>query len=1237
MIQLNLPDLKVLSNSLQKYDFKNTVSQFAGLLTVPSLQANTVRIDLLVHLATIHCKGKRRARLEQINMWLNQSFAKSYIPFLEDPVENVFISNIATPEGNFRIFEGIWESNDYFLQAVIDTLIGNKSFHDLNELIEPIFALMRLSDCIAERLKLKRWCSDESAPQGTVNIVPDLGISGRARAITFTREDLKSIGVNRKSLKPFILTPKDRDCLREEIIGNSSLERYPLIEFDEELVFALPHAASPAVRRFVLTFLRQLDHLNEFATAIADYQMGQIKKEVLPRIQLKVGKNNFQNQLVPPKPDSQIPSIHSCVGTYDIDKFIHIVLLHDRLDHAEYQGLDSMMQYSDELNENLTDYLQKISNYGRSLPEFRSGTTLIVMGGIGRGFMLGFRNFSDNWNVSIIGISDSLMLAREPGESVTKFLKCMEQRKWTEKQGIEFFNVNGDYNFYCYWRRNNYQLIPRDMRVEDGVKIALENDFVQPVRRDIRERVDFHSIPTTSGLHLPVNRFNTDSFFKSIENRPIYGSLEHFRAGKIAGVVETSRGYHWLVLKPRQADERIRGLLYNTWSGFLELFEKLVNEIETHFPKSLKHVTEICLNFDNVEFPEFFEDLCPMDSIAEPIVTVNNSRQIAEVEFASKFLFHFTQPENKGELLFISAVAKGLMCLHQGIQKLENESGLHDITERVIGNPDSRVLHAFPSYDPVEHFFETVPSDLSFNLPLEDFVFSKLKLANDCAPDCNSHFIQTKCECVKFLNNVVDEVWKRLQILLKKLDRKSVIVEALKVHESKLYERDQWNRTSKALLALHGSEENVVAIAESQESERVKISLSLRTIIEIAICECPKTGGRYLSQWDLDALVANTMLLLEVATDSDAVYKDLIDPPQIEIHENGEYTIDRDYKESIIKPFFADHYEKIFEKNVAEYSSIYQINNSTQNTQVEEFYDEHFLDAFHAEFGFTLQNAIDGFATLFKLAIDSESNVIVTSIGELIAEMSEFKHLPIDVCYKFIRAFGIVHRPKWDQPPYGFKVRDIYPWRYQRRLSTTVRPVLVFGECENDEVIYGVGSMKRGLLHMFHEMERGGFPNEFFESEEMKKYVGRKNDKRGHEFANRVAQHLNLQGWKTCTEVQMKQLGAHAKLGDVDVLAWNSSKQVQVIECKNLRFARTVSEIAEICDRFRGGVEDELGKHVNRIDWIKSNPVGLQKIVGFIPDKKIIEGKLVTSTRVPIMYLESLPIPTDQITTLVDL
>ena len=148
----------------------------------------------------------------------------------------------------------------------------------------------------------------------------------------------------------------------------------------------------------------------------------------------------------------------------------------------------------------------------------------------------------------------------------------------------------------------------------------------------------------------------------------------------------------------------------------------------------------------------------------------------------------------------------------------------------------------------------------------------------------------------------------------------------------------------------------------------------------------------------------------------------------------------------------------------------------------------------------------------------------------------------------------------------------------------------------------------------------------------MKRYIGTINNEEGHAFARETANQLRKEGWQTRSEVQMTELGASADLGDVDVLAWNPHGEIQIIECKRLRLARTVAEIAEIPAAVLAvRRRDELDKHVQRIKWIKANPAGLQRIVGFTPNPALIDDRLVTNTRVPMTYLTSLPIEAGKI------
>ena len=209
MVPLNASELKPTARFLRKYDLKSTVTQLSGLLATPALQANTIRIETLVHLAMAYCRGRLKPGLSEIHYWLNRQLGNTEIASLEDPAEDVFVTNVETPEDNRRVFEGIWESSDYSVQVVLETLNNRRVPPECRELLVPAFALLRLSDCVAERVGLQRWHLEESSPQGVVTLPPATQVANRARAITFTAGELEVLGVSRDVLAPFILRDAD--------------------------------------------------------------------------------------------------------------------------------------------------------------------------------------------------------------------------------------------------------------------------------------------------------------------------------------------------------------------------------------------------------------------------------------------------------------------------------------------------------------------------------------------------------------------------------------------------------------------------------------------------------------------------------------------------------------------------------------------------------------------------------------------------------------------------------------------------------------------------------------------------------------------------------------------------------------------------------------------------------------------------------------------------------------------
>jgi len=1223
MIPVCSSETSDLAQILKSYDLKDTLARVAGLLTAPYLQANALRLEILVHLVVAHASGEKKVDYVDLEKWLNKYLGQTVSAMLEDPVEDVFISNIETPEGNRRIFEGTWESNDYFLQVVLDILLSDHNQEKWQSLIYPTLALLRLSDFVAERLNLFRWHIEPSTDKGFISIGPSTRVKTRAQAISFTDKDLDGLEITRDILSPFIFSLKDRNNLLNESIGNTSLERHPLIDFGEILILCLPHAISPAIRYFILKKLSELGSLKTFEKFLYAYQAKQVEEEGLRELK------DQTESLHPPPPDEGLtPSLHSWLLKYDINKYLHVILLHDRIDKVEEKGLSNLLNYPEPVRGGLDKYLNKVAKYCQTLPDYVEGMTLIVIGGIGRGFSLGFNELPENWLLSSIRIPDLLMLAGEIEDPVKRYLKCFKQKSYAEREGVEFININGDFNFYCYWRRLKYQLVPRELRVCTGSNIVVSNDFVLSLREELRNLNDRHVTKTAEGFYTRVMRFGRDHYFKSMQVRPIYASLDLLQVGILAGSVETMRGSTWLTIKPREGDEKVRHLLYEIWSGFIGLFDRLVNEIEFLIPHLSKEPIEIRLNFDEVLIYDEYKKAGTSAPNSEPTIDLWKNRNIAEIKFPPDFLVCFQNPENAGERFLLKIIARCLLGIQLGEMKEIESSSIENVLKKII-NENTRILHLFPTYIPIEYLLAQKKQRF-INFPQEDFVFAKLKLSDGCTVLKQDAFFRTKSECNKFLHMTVKKIWKELRTLLRQFDRTSVIRQTLAVNEAILQDRDQWRRTAQAVISLYNPVENVFMIAQSREHDRSQVALPARTILEMAICECPDSGGRILSQWDLDEILAKAALLLEVATDSDAINADLINP-KIELHANGEYGINRDFHDTVIRPFLENYFKEEFEDAASNYYKLYQRERPNKQKKADKFYSNKFISAFTAEFGLSPDESIDGIAELLDLAVELDNVVIEITLGLLHKRLIERRGLSLSAYNCFLKTFGLFHRPAWDKPPSGFKNKDLNPWRFSRRLSSVVRPLLIFGEKENDKVLFGAGALRQSFGYIFDRIEQGQFPQTFFTSQEMKSYCGTVNHQRGHLFTKSVAETFHNKGWEVRIEVQMTELGAQSELGDIDVLAWKSHKEILIIECKRLQFARTVAEVAEICRRFRGEVNDDLDKHLRRFAWVKEHPLNLERIMGFSAVSSQIDIRLITNTHVPIKYLTSLPISVDKI------
>jgi len=122
--------LSDLVQELGAFDPVSCVTAIAALSSIADNRTCMVRLDALLHLVAIHCRGVQQANVKSLDRWLNQSLADSLLSRREDPAEDVAIGNVMTSAGNCRVFTGDSSNPDYYAQDVLNALDGGPAAVD---------------------------------------------------------------------------------------------------------------------------------------------------------------------------------------------------------------------------------------------------------------------------------------------------------------------------------------------------------------------------------------------------------------------------------------------------------------------------------------------------------------------------------------------------------------------------------------------------------------------------------------------------------------------------------------------------------------------------------------------------------------------------------------------------------------------------------------------------------------------------------------------------------------------------------------------------------------------------------------------------------------------------------------------------------------------------------------------------------------------------------------------------
>ncbi len=687
-------DLPGLAASVATADLHACLPLLSGLMTIPEVQPNLIRLEALVHMVVARAAGKVQANRDLIEKWLNVDLAADILMRVEDPVEDVFVANVLTGGGNRRIFTGVWETPDFWLQSLIDVLAAAPRTPQLQRIRAEADALLKLSEAMAERARASRFSISKGTPYVQISLPSATDLVEIANRCRFSSANLKDLGIRRELLGSFIFDIESRAQLERQKVGESGLQQRPLVICGDTLVLAIPQAVASALRIYVLEAVAGLgcSSLAPFEHVLRRMQSDLLLGEA---VRFSKGLKDVSKSLPPSSIDDK--RLSQVAVRFDEGKFAHIVLLHDSCEEVLNEGLTTMNSPPERFAKKLASYLEGCAKAFASSSGYVGGVTLVAMGGIGRGFALMPPTVPNGWMFSVWSLADVYALGWQEHEWLLSLWKLNRQLAQTEESPIEIHS--SDANLYSFWKENRYQLIPRECPV--GPKhgtLALGPEFIAPFRQAFRASFDAHGVYRPDERSwIVVRKTFPIGFFKELESLPMYASPDDAAHGQLRGVIETNRRTWWIDGLTYEGERDQREIQFHIWEAGLNWLARLAPEIESSIDDFPGGNIVIRIDLTKAQLRSFQGNSASGFSESPISVSVDHAVPSITVTIHDGFLKLLARPANDGERELVRAMAEGALLL------AKRESA-HEISRQVVSaivtSVDARFLHVFTSPHP---------------------------------------------------------------------------------------------------------------------------------------------------------------------------------------------------------------------------------------------------------------------------------------------------------------------------------------------------------------------------------------------------------------------------------------------------------------------------------------------------------------------------------------------------------
>jgi hypothetical protein len=517
------PDLRQRLSALDPVAGATT---FGALLIVPKLQASAVRLESMVHLAAALGTGTQTPSAKLASDLF--AYLRRICGHLEDPAEDMMVETVRSPWGNFRVLEGLWEGAGFFLQRFVDVIAGMPDDARFDRVRAPVLALLRISEAVCEAVGLERQLLGAEMPSGNVSKEHLAQWMRNRRHLIFSHKRLAALSINPRDLMPFVLDGVRREELLDTALGNTPLERFPLMQAEDNAIhLVLPTAVTSAIRYWIADTLAR-DGLGQALTRAICRSYSWLFHDIGLLGGLTGLELNFR-----PEGDTAVAEV---VTSIDVGRFVHFVFYTDAMTDLAETGLAGINPASATLSSMFERRIAEAYRAASTDPAYNGGMTLLVGCGVGRGVAISFdREDLPNWRIESCPAHDLVTMSCLDNFEPTTLWRILDARDRARMLGVQLVNANGLLNLVAWSRRLDGHVVPHgdmpDGDTDTEAMMVVDQNALRELRHQVAQECDFRVEQFVDGTWVRLRKY-ASSVFEDDRTTSLYASEDPGTEGK---------------------------------------------------------------------------------------------------------------------------------------------------------------------------------------------------------------------------------------------------------------------------------------------------------------------------------------------------------------------------------------------------------------------------------------------------------------------------------------------------------------------------------------------------------------------------------------------------------------------------------------------------------------------------------------------------------------------------------